>query len=87
MNEPQPIPTELVAKFDKNMREQLRISVDTFKGKKLINMRVWFQHLDSGQWMPGKQGLTLPIEKYDALKTAVDLLGEKLKGTPSGESK
>lgn len=74
------IPSELVAKFDKNNREQVRVSIDVFHGRKMINIRVWFQHLESEQWMPGRQGITLPVEKIDALDTAIAALKQKLKG-------
>lgn len=78
------IPSVLIAKFDKNAHEQVRITLDDFKGRKLINIRVWFQHLEYGTWMPGKQGIALPIDKFDALETAIKQVREKLKEQQSG---
>ncbi|EYD75011.1 hypothetical protein Rumeso_03435 [Rubellimicrobium mesophilum DSM 19309] len=39
----------------KNSREELRVSLDEFKGHRLLNLRVWFEG-DDGQMRPGKQG-------------------------------
>lgn len=70
--------SDLVAKFAKNTREEVRVSIDEFKGRKLINIRVWYMHPDTEAMLPGKQGMTLSVEKFDLLKTAIAQLGEKL---------
>ena len=44
----------------KNAREEIRISVDEFKGHRLCNLRVWY--LDGDEFRPGKQGLALRLE-------------------------
>lgn len=73
------IASEPVAQFDKNSREQVRISIDDFKGRKLINIRVWYHNADLEQWLPGKQGLTLQVDKFEAFRAAIAQLAEKLK--------
>lgn len=72
--------SNLVAKFAKNGREEVRVSVDIYKGRPLINIRVWYMHMETGEFCPGKQGITLPIDKFDALQVAVTQLGIELKG-------
>ena len=49
-----------IAIIRKNVREELRVSVDEFRGHQLINMRVWFEGED-GRMRPGKQGLALRL--------------------------
>lgn len=71
--------SDLVAKFDKKLGEEVRVSIDEFKGRKLINIRVWYTHPETKVMLPGKQGLTLSVEKFDVLRTAITQLGEKLK--------
>lgn len=71
--------TELIAKFEKKPGEEVRVSIDEFKGHRLINIRVWYTHPETREMLPGKQGITLAVEKIDALKTAVGQLAEKLK--------
>ena len=45
----------------KNSREELRISLDEFRGHRLLNLRVWFEGED-GQMRPGKQGVAVRLE-------------------------
>lgn len=69
--------SQLVAQFEKNAKEEVRISIDDFRGRKIINMRVFYRS-DNGQWLPGKQGLALAVDRYRDLADAVLRLGEEL---------
>lgn len=69
---------EVVAKFEKNSREEVWISVDDFRGRKIINIRVYYRS-ETGNWMPGKQGLAISADRYRDLAEAVLKLGEKLR--------
>ncbi len=70
--------SEIVAKFEKNSREEVWVSVDDFRGRKIINIRVHYRS-DTGDWLPGKQGLALSVERYRDLAEAILQLGEKLR--------
>ena len=48
--------SEIISKFEKNSKEEVRVSVDEFRGRKLINIRVYYKD-PTGEWLPGKQGL------------------------------
>jgi hypothetical protein len=62
---------EPIAIIRKNAREELRVSVDEFRGHQLINLRVWFEGED-GQMRPGKQGLALRLELLPDLRAALE---------------
>lgn len=68
---------DVVAKFEKNSREEVWVSVDDFRGRKIINIRVHYRS-ESGTWLPGKQGLAVSVERYRDLAEAMLKLGEKL---------
>lgn len=70
---------DVVATFEKNSREEVRVSVDEFRGRKIINVRVYYRG-DAGQWLPGKQGFAIGVDRYRDLAEAVLKLGEKLRG-------
>jgi len=69
--------SQLVAQFEKNAKEEVRVSIDDFRGRKIINMRVYYRS-DNGQWLPGKQGLALAVDRYRDLADAVLRVGEEL---------
>lgn len=69
---------DVVAKFEKNSREEVWVSVDEFRGKKIINVRVHYRS-EQGDWKPGKQGLAISVDRYRDLAEAVLQLGEKLR--------
>ena len=68
----------IVAQFEKNKKEEVRVSVGSFHGRQIINMRVFFKD-DDGIWKPGKQGLALSVERYKDLAGAIVQVGEHLK--------
>lgn len=61
----------------KNSREQIGISLNDFKGKQLIDLRVFYSG-PNGEWLPGKQGLAFTIDKLplflNALQEAAELI-------------
>jgi hypothetical protein len=63
-----------VADLPKNGREVLRVSLQTFKGQKLLAARVWATG-DSGE-VPTKKGINVRIEQakpfLDALTRALE---------------
>jgi hypothetical protein len=66
-----------VAQFEKNSKEEVRVSIDDFRGKKIISLRVFYRS-ESGEWLPGKQGLALQVDRFRDLADAVLRLGEAL---------
>jgi Transcriptional Coactivator p15 (PC4) len=68
----------LVSQFEKNKKEEVRVSIDTFHGRKLINIRVFYKD-DDGTMKPGKQGFALSVEQYKDLAGAILELGQHLK--------
>ncbi len=75
-------PTEsvVITRFEKNKKEEVRVSLDTFHGRKLINLRVFYQD-DDGTMKPGKQGLALSVDRYKDLAGAILELGQSLKSS------
>ena len=55
----------------KNAREEIRITLDDFKGHQLVNLRVWFD-AGNGEFRPGKQGLAF---RLDLLPEVLKALG------------
>ena len=47
----------------KNQRERLRLSVDEFRGLRLLSARVWFQPSDGGDLRPGRDGWAVAVER------------------------
>jgi hypothetical protein len=68
---------QTVAQFEKNSKEEVRISIDEYHGRKLINLRVFYKSQD-GKWLPGKQGLALSVDRYRDLADALIRVGEEL---------
>lgn len=55
----------------KNAREEIRITLDDFKGHQLVNLRVWFD-AGNGEFRPGKQGVAF---RLDLLPEVLKALG------------
>jgi Transcriptional Coactivator p15 (PC4) len=68
----------IVAQFEKNKKEEVRLSVETFHGRKLINIRVFYKDND-GSWKPGKQGLAISVDRYKDLAASILEVGQHLK--------
>lgn len=61
---------EVVAQFEKNATEVLRISLTEFRGHQLIDARIYYSD-DEGQYRPTKKGVSLAVGLYPELKKAI----------------
>ena len=60
----------MLAKIQKNSREEIRISIDDFKGVTLVNLRVWFE-VDDGEMRPGRKGIAFRAELLPEILAAL----------------
>lgn len=66
---------QLIADIEKNSREIIRVEVTEFKGRELINLRIWYSDFD-GSYKPTQKGVALDINQFEKLKDAIDKIGE-----------
>lgn len=69
---------QLVATISKNSREELRVSLNRWKGFELLNFRIWYD-AGGGEWRPGKSGFAIRIEQISELAVAIDAARARLK--------
>lgn len=60
----------ITGEWPKNKRESVRVALDEYQGRKIIDCRVWWRD-DDGVLRPGKSGLTLAIKHAPALADAL----------------
>ena len=78
----------LIKDVKRNNNEIIRIEVSEFKGRELINIRIWYQTIDhaSGDviYKPTQKGVALNINEYEELKDGIDKIGEYIKDSKAG---
>ncbi len=62
-----------VDSFGKNATEEVRATLEEYKGHQLFGLRVWFE-AEPGKWVATKKGLSLKVELFPELKRAVEKL-------------
>ncbi|KAI8927095.1 transcriptional Coactivator p15-domain-containing protein [Entophlyctis helioformis] len=74
--------TEADGSFTLHVAPMKRLSVSTFKGKKLIHIREYYKDKSDGIEKPGKKGITLSPEAWKIIvdnKAAIDAAIAKIK--------
>jgi hypothetical protein len=67
-NEPQPV---IIAQWELNSRESLRVELHEYRGTQLIGIRKWFAGAN-GAMAPGKSGINLSLKHLPRLASAVN---------------
>lgn len=52
--------------------ERLRVTVDEYRGRTLIDLRIWYC-TESGEWKPGRAGVSLRPEQVSEVLQALRL--------------
>ena len=63
---------KLIATVPKSATEQLQISINEYKGKSYLDMRIYYTTDDGLNWLPTKKGVTVSPENLELLKDAID---------------
>ncbi len=66
---------QLIHSFPKNTLEEIRVSVNVFRGRQYIDIRTFYKG-DDGEYHPSKKGVTLSPELLPDLEEAVRKLAE-----------
>jgi hypothetical protein len=72
----------LVARIAKNPTEEVRVSLTSFRGHDLVDIRVFFQD-EQGEWRPTKRGVSLSVDSFAELREAIAKAEEMLDTLPS----
>ena len=68
---------KLIAEFQKNALETVRVSLREYKGHRLIDFRVYYRD-DNDELRPTRKGVSLSVGLFDELKAATEKLEEAL---------
>lgn len=63
---------KILATIPRSATEQLQISINEFKGKSYLDMRIFYTTDDGASWLPTKKGVTCSPENIELLKDAIE---------------
>ena len=69
----------IVREWPRNVRETLRVSLDQFNGRDVVDVRVWYWDR-SGELKPGRAGLMLSTRHLKQLAFALAEAAERAEG-------
>jgi hypothetical protein len=63
---------EFVGKFVKNSREEVHIKKVEKKGKKYVDIRVFWFDGNSDEFKPSQKGIAIPYENFEEFKAFIN---------------
>lgn len=76
--------TQTPIDIEKNKREFYRISETTYKGKDLVDLRVFFRSPDKPEGFPTRKGISIPVERLKPVFEALESLIKQKKYSSDG---
>lgn len=55
----------VVGEIERGETEVLRVSTEEYKGRKYVDVRIYFEN-DEGEWKPTKKGVTIQPDRIEA---------------------
>ena len=71
----------ILATIDRSATEQLQIAIKEYKGKKYLDLRIFYTTDDGVTWLPTKKGVTCSPDNLETLKDAVESAIKELNET------
>lgn len=69
--------SNVLATIPRSSTEEIHIQINEYKGKKYLDLRVFYTTDEGASWSPTKKGITLPPEKLQDLIDAVEKAKEE----------
>ena len=63
--------SKLIASIPRTATEQIQVAINEFKGKKYLDLRVFYTTDSGDSWLPTKKGVTISPENIDLLLEAI----------------
>ena len=71
---------KLISTIERSSTEQLQIAVKEYKGKKYLDLRIFYTTDDGASWLPTKKGVTISPNHLSILKEAIEVAASELDG-------
>lgn len=69
---------KILATIPRTATEQLQISINSYKDKRYLDLRIYYTTDDGANWLPTKKGVTVSPDNLVTLKDAVEAAMEEL---------
>ena len=76
---------KVVASFKRSATEEVRASIKDFKGRRYIELRIYYLEEKSDEWKPTRKGVSLSTEFMPELKNAVGSLEKELQAQEAAQ--
>ncbi len=63
----------VLAVIPRTATEEIHIQINEYKGKKYLDLRVYYTMDDGANWNPTKKGITVSPDNLENLKEAIEL--------------
>ena len=63
---------KLIATIPRSATEQLQISINEYKGKSYLDLRIFYTTDDGANWLPTKKGVTVSPDNLQLFKEAIE---------------
>ena len=64
---------KVLATIPRSATEEIQVKVSEYKGKKYLDLRIFYTTDNGATWLPTKKGVAIYPENIELLKEAIDL--------------
>jgi len=64
--------SKLLLSIARSATEEVQVAINEYKGKKYLDLRIYYTTDEGATWGPTKKGVTFSPDKLEELKAAID---------------
>jgi hypothetical protein len=64
--------SKLLLSIARSATEEVQVAINEYKGKKYLDLRIYYTTDEGATWSPTKKGVTFSPDKLEELKAAID---------------
>lgn len=72
---------KLISTIERSATEQLQIAIKEYRGKKYLDLRIFYTTDGGASWLPTKKGVTVSPDHLSVLKEAIEVAANELDGS------
>lgn len=75
---------QLLATIPRTATEEIQVKISEYKGKKFLDLRIFYTTDSGNTWNPTKKGVAVYPENLAALKEAIEIAQRELENVDAG---
>ncbi len=78
--------SHVIYEFPRSKDEKIQFTLSKYRGKRYVDLRLWFKGKESGEFYPTKKGISIALDQMGQIRKGVEQVSKYLEKSRDREA-